>query len=1323
MSYAESVPGTIKDIIASLNSNFPLSQARVCCNGEIITDFSIKAKDGDFIAIKFVPYGDSPQEAGRSMKVGGWALIGLGIFALLIPGIGSLLGATLIGTGLSLTLGGTVLMNTQIPKLKDPEKPENDPSIRGAKNQARPHGRIPVLFGRHRLYPDHAANPHTSIIGNGQYFTQLFCGGYKDCVIDLSSFKLGETPLINFSQTKNINSILSCVDPIVKLEIIQNGEASKLYPHCVHEEAINAPLQNQIEDGDGNKISGEIERTTPDNTDTIKVDIFLYSGIGKYADKGGLESISVDGLESIGSLESLSVNGLKSTSVEVRAWYKKGDEPYSLLGYFNGDSNVISGAELKTKRCQITKSGLTPGQYTVKIERITPDSTDSKIIDQVHIGSIRSIKSVDKHGNDARPIRAERQKDLTIIALQVMATGKLNGVIDSFNYVAVSKIPVYSGAGTGQFYWLNAAETCNPASMLLYALQGRAAQESVNSDDIDWISLEDFYTWCEDHNYTCNAYLSESVTIAEIIKMIGTVARADILRIDSRISVVQDIERLSHMGLFTPKNSINYSVTMMQADIPDAITLRFINENSGYAQNELEIYNTPDGNRINEPEKIQKVDLWGITNSVQARRIGMYNYGCLKNRPFIHSIELDIEYLTCNKGDWIQYAGDIALTGSAQGRITALIFNEDLCIGIRIDEPVETDPNKQYAVRIRKYDGTILLKNVAAVQQPNMIYFSEPFNENDIPREGDIYAFGIRGYEVIDLIITDIQPQANFTAALTCVEYSPEIFKVDDPDFVLPDFDNKITPVSGAVESGVAGPAGWRLFITYHDGEEEPPRPDGGGQENGWHYAQTLRSVWQSSKTAESIDSGEWGAPVRIKNFRSDADVVPVYLSLHPQSKIFDCDSDGNMLTGLLPFTSQAALYKWNFKLPVVAGIERFPGTGGDLFDPMLGDFVPTENGIIYTLKNAPQGVSIDSDGRVFVSENVKLDGEHSIIVQAEYEGSIYSAVLFIQLKKRVGEAHYLGTIQTLPQNNPDIYIIKGAVQGQVKAVQGSYVLAVASGTLGAHTWTAGRVYQWTGFAWEYRDPEKYSNLYISCFKDGLDDPELSKDTSWFGAVFTRLLVAQQAFIENLQTMLIKLQNGGAIQSANFDSGSSGFRIEGDTGNAEFNKFTARGDSFFEGDIISGQIYSSNQETGVDLPQVTFSREETARDVHIRFGFGSNTYQTQDLMNVLISGSWGGRSASRLRLHTRRSGIGMTIYTEYLIDVTLSDISPPQTITKSWINVSGYRDTLGVSFVVDMGKKGNILRLIRLPAPGLDISGLMQGEVYKDPAGYLRIKN
>jgi len=1120
-------PKAIAEIIKDLNTGFPLTQARVCRNGEIVKDFSMAANDGDTLTVKFVPYG-STHDAGGGMKVGGWGLVALGALSFLIPGVGGFLSSALIGAGLSMALGGTVLMNVNIPSLNDREKPEQDPSIRGGKNQMRQSGRIPVLFGRHRIYPDLAANPHTQIIDGRQYYTQLFCGGYKDCVIDKNSFKLGDTELQDLSQTKDINAILSGADPNIRLEVLQNGEASVLYPHCVHEDAVNAPLQNRIEDADGNKIPGELIRHTPDNTDAVDVDIFFYNGLGKYGNNGNVVS----------------------ASVEVRASYKPygaADSAYALLGYFNNGSNTVSGSELKTKRCKVTKSGLLIGKYTVKIERVTADSTDGKIIDQVYVGSVRSIKSRDKDGNVVRPIRAERQKDLTVIALRVLATSRVNGMLDGFNYVATAKAPVYSGGGSGASYWLNSAETRNPASALLYALRGRAAQQTVDDGDIDWPSLEKFYEWCEqkdedgDYKYSCNAYLSESVTIAEIMRMIGSTARADILRIDSKIAVVQDIERTSCVQLFTPKNTISYSVTMFSADIPDAISLRFIDKDAGYAQNESKVYNTPNGNQSagEPPDTVQTADLWGVTNSKQARRIGMYDYACLKNRPFVHVIEADIEYLVCNKGDWIRYAGDVALAGSTQGRIKGVIWADGVCVGVDTDEPIVMTEGKQHAVRIRLSDGTIILKDVifssgerreksiayhpsdggdpydplvgdlrvvdvddnVYYEPRNAVLFTEPLEEANAPKAGDVYAFGVRGYETLDLIITDIQPGQNLTAVLTCVEYSPEIFGVDREGFVLPDFVNRITPVSGAVDSGAVNPDRWRSFATYNDAEAEPDRPTGDGQGNGWHHVQTYRSVWQSAKVAESVEGGEWGLPVRIRAERGDDDVTPIWLSLSPQNVELDTDGNGNLLAGLLPITPapQARLFKWNSLL----------------------------TGVNFSLVGAPSGISINSNGVITVGANAVLGDKNNITVRAAYQGATYTAVLSITKNINNSAPRYLGTVNALSANAAAVTIIKGPTTGQVSARQGDYVLAVAAtgGRL------AGSVFQWGGVAWEYRAMGDHADLYTRCFKDGLDVPELVNDTEWFGGLIAKRLIALKAFIEEFETVFMLLKRGGIIQS------------------------------------------------------------------------------------------------------------------------------------------------------------------------------------------------
>jgi hypothetical protein len=866
--------------------------------------------------------------------------------------------------------------------------------------------------------------------------------------------------------------------------------------------------------------------------------------------------------------------------------------------------------------------------------------------------------------------------------------------------------------------------------------------------------------------------------------MIGSTARADVLRIDSKISVVQDIERQSHMQLFTPKNSISYSITMFNADVPDAISLRFIDSGAGYAHNELSVYNTSDGNRIEEPDSIQKVDLWGVTDSKQARRIGMYNYGCIKNRPFVHTIEVDIEYLVINKGDWIQYAGDIALTGSVQGRIKGIIWADDLCIGIDTDEPVPMENGNQYAVRIRKFDGTIILKEVVfspgkfkeksityypgddlydpllgdiyAVDEDNVYYepqnemfFSEPLKEIDAPKAGDIYAFGIRGYEVLDLIITDIQPGQNFTAVLTCVEYSPEIFDVDKPDFILPVFVNRITPVSGAIDSGVVNPSNWKYFAVYHESDTEPPRPVGNGQNDGWHYAQTRKSIWQSSKMSLSIDDGEWGQPVDLRgkngypgdtpyikdgywwignsntNVKAegvdgdDGDtpfinkdgywwignvntnvkaegvdgVTPVFLTASPQSKILECNVDGIPLARILPWTSQVRLYRGNTLI---------------------------SSGITWSVPSAPAGVSVNQSGLVTVAATAgnNLTDETIIIVRANYQSVNYDVSLFLSKERGSSAPVYLGTVIALTLKNAQINITKGPKTGPIRARQENYVLAVTP-VLGQ---LAGSVFQWAGAAWEFRPAASHADLYTRCFKDGLDTQELADNTEWFGAAIIGQLIAHKAFIEEFESLFVLLKKGGIIQSEEIDPDTKEplFTLRADgflqAIKAVFKDITITGNSHFKGDITSGILFSSNELTGIETARVEFASGQTPKNVCLHYGVINYNSPMQTI--PVPSGSFGGRPVIRLKCVCHRQGVAQGYENRWEVEIDIiNNENNIETVIIDYMDRSG-RFQLGKTLIIDGGQRGKIFRFVGLPSGA---GSREKNDVYCDSAGFLRI--
>ena len=827
---------TIQEIINKIDIHKAVNTGwRVLLNDEVVTDFQQKTKDGDTLYLKIVPEGDN-QEIGVAEKwVGGITAVA-GV-ALIIAG--AFTGGSLSGIGVSVLLGGismfvsgVCIYNTELPKL-DSNKTERSPSIRGSRNQSRPMGYLPVLFGRRRIYADVASNSYTWVDTDGeQYLYQLFCAAQKDIAIDTKTIKLGETSLLEYSQTSSMDNILNGADPWVQMQIIYGGTVTEPFQKCVHEEAVNNIIKKKVDDKDNFIIA-----TTPDNTEEINVDIFFYNGLGKYNDKGELEE----------------------TSVTVEAYYKFESEPdskYQLLGYFGGNTNEIKGSELKTKRYSVTKSGLRQGKYSVKIVRVTDDhDEDSKIVDDVYVGSIRSIK----HEHAVSDLRA---KQLTLVCLKLKASAKINSFVEELNFEAQS---FYKKYDSNTKSWVG-RYTSNPAAAALYAMQGPMSQQKLADSDIDWSSFEKLSAWCDEKEYECNELVYDSIGIADLLSAIGSTCRAEILRQFGKITVIQDIAKDGFTQIFTPRNSWDYEEQILFPAVPDALSLSFVDKASGYAEQELKVYNTPSGNRISEPDTIQDVQLWGVTSNVQARKLGMYKYAVTKNRPLVHKFSADFEYLLCQKGDWIKYAGDIALAGITQGRVAELLRENGQIIGVVTDEELPMEFNKKYAIRIRKNDGTAIITDLVNFGAPsNRAMFAKPLTD-DI-NEGDLFVYGYHGTDSIDLIVTDIQAGDDLTADIIAVEYAPEIFGVDAPDFVLPNFVNRITDVTYAADSGSVDQSDWPTFTTYNDSSSRPATPTGNGNSGGWHTYYTASSKWQSNKRAKNINLGQWSAPVNVDYF------------------------------------------------------------------------------------------------------------------------------------------------------------------------------------------------------------------------------------------------------------------------------------------------------------------------------------------------------------------------------------------------------------------------------------------------------------------------
>ena len=827
------------NIFNNLNTGTKIENAVILVEDEPIKDnYDRIPKDGSRVYIRIMPEGEGwnmGTEEGRKNwgiagKVVGGVMTAVGIVLMCTPA--APLGAALIGVGVATTLAGIALYNMEfdVPNMKDRTTPKQDPSLRGGSNQARPYGSIPVVFGRHLLSPDYAANPYTFVDReNGQWLRQLFCLGYDDQDVEIESLKIDETKLTDFSESGDIEKIRNGTDKLVHLSFLRNGNQSSIYARVCKEIQVNSVLKCLNDSGS----SGEIIRTTCEHCTTINIDIVFPSGLFAYDDKGKVAY----------------------ATCSVTAWYKPTGTSDSNYSVIDGCEWVLTMNTQKTLRLTNRGMNVPEGQYDIKVKRISPDVDSSKIYDEVYLGSIRAY-------TNNRPVSNKRAQGLLLAALEIKASDMAQGVVDKLNLVTHSVFPDWNGQGSGTEYW-TARVTSNPASCVLYCLRGKINSDPISDEKIDWPAFEHWWSFCDQKQISFNAVLSSDMRISELIAAIAKVGRANIVKIDGLFSVTVDEMKTVPIQAFTPRNSISFSEQILMADIPDQMDYNFIDANSGWTQNTLSVYNTSDGKyNFNNPPKTprEETSVWGITDRRQLFKFARYQQAVTQLRRSVYSIKTDVEFIMCSKGDLIEYSGDAAMIGSAYGRVEQLIVEDDMIAGIVSDSLLEFDEGVEYGLRVRNARSgvkTFYVQNTGT--SDFWCRFETPIKVGI--QEGDLFTFGVRGRITKELVILEMIPGENLTAELKCVDLAPGIFGVDSNNYVIPSFYNNLT-VGGTTDSGYEDTKNWNTYRTYNDSKEKPAKPTGDGTENGWHRVHTSESRWESHKNARNIYEGIWSSPL-----------------------------------------------------------------------------------------------------------------------------------------------------------------------------------------------------------------------------------------------------------------------------------------------------------------------------------------------------------------------------------------------------------------------------------------------------------------------------
>lgn len=194
---------------------------------------------------------------------------GSGAAAAGITGAGTALATGALMSAAIMT-AGNMLLNAFIPVdtgLSDAQSVNSSPSysLSPANNSLNPFGTVPVILGKHRVFPVYGAKPYTELVGNDEYVRMLFIWGYGP--LKIGPIMLDDTPLDSYNHYE-----------IETYEGRPDDPPVSLIPYAVNQESVGITLLH----GPQGEEPIRYVRYPATGSDELSVEICFPAGLGRY---------------------------------------------------------------------------------------------------------------------------------------------------------------------------------------------------------------------------------------------------------------------------------------------------------------------------------------------------------------------------------------------------------------------------------------------------------------------------------------------------------------------------------------------------------------------------------------------------------------------------------------------------------------------------------------------------------------------------------------------------------------------------------------------------------------------------------------------------------------------------------------------------------------------------------------------------------------------------------------------------------------------------------------------------------------------------------
>ncbi|WP_306043664.1 NlpC/P60 family protein [Mameliella sp. MMSF_3455] len=677
---------------------------------------------GTDVALRLVP-GDP---FGIAINAALWlsANTGLGTLAINVLAYGGALAVTALGAAALTSL-------IPLPEIPDgPGNPEADYAISGWRNQAIPGEPVPMPMGRVRVAPVFAMQPYQEIVGDDQYVRALFLFGYGR--LDISDLRIGDTPIDAFDAvTWQVREGVETDDPvsITPVQVLEEPERVELVYTWPKDAQGN-------DDKSGSRQEQPVVRTTAGNAIRASV-IFNFPG--------GLYRVNDDG-------------DRKAQSVTIRIRHR--------------EKGTVTWLDVDTLEYREAKGGgffrqyswglPSRGTWEIEVTRLSASDADAKRSRTVFLAAVQSFRP-------EYPINLDRMNEpLALISLKIRATHQLSGTLDNVNALVARYAPEWDGET-----W-NQALTRNPASAYLMALQGPDNPEPVPDGEIDWDALAEWHEFCvaKELHYDRDQRRWES--LLDRLTAIAAAGRASPWHDGAKWSVILDRQPARERTHIAPRNSRNFQGQRSFLRTPDAIRVRFKDEENDYLDGEIVV---PWPGKSAPFDLVEEWSKPGKTNATEIAREIYRDMLVVEYRRDRWTVERDGAVRVETRGDWVWLTHPVLDSAQASARV--LSVQDTLII---LDEVVTMEEGRNYAIRFLDFDESDPVGHsvLSAVQTVPGETRTLHVTGAEVPEAGAIVLFGPASDVSERALVLDIEPGEDFWATVTLTNAAPEIDELTD---------------------------------------------------------------------------------------------------------------------------------------------------------------------------------------------------------------------------------------------------------------------------------------------------------------------------------------------------------------------------------------------------------------------------------------------------------------------------------------------------------------------------------------------------------------